>query len=80
MDTVLIVPFGSRGAEGPTSLLLQPGETGLPETSWIKGHFIATLPKNRLRSRESRALSPRRMREVSFLIRRAFDPDAPWKG
>lgn len=27
-SSVLIVPFGSAGAEGPTSLLLQPGETG----------------------------------------------------
>jgi mRNA-degrading endonuclease toxin of MazEF toxin-antitoxin module len=80
VDTVLIVPFSSRGAEGPTTFLLPPGETGLPEASWLKGHFITTLPKARLRSRAPRALSSRRMREVCFLIRRAFDPDAPWEG
>jgi len=80
VDTVLAVPFGSRGAEGPTTLLLPPGETGLPVASWLKGHFLTTLPKVRLRSRAPRALSSRRMREVCLIIRRAFDPDAPWEG
>jgi len=80
VDTVLIVPFGSRGAEGPTTLLLPPGETGLPVASWLKGHFITTLPKARLRERAPRALSSRRMREVCFILRRAFEPDAPWEG
>ena len=77
VDTVLIVPFGSRGAEGPTTLLLQPGETGLPAPSWLKGHFITTLPKARLVGREPRTLSPRRMREVCLIIRRAFIPTRP---
>ncbi len=80
VDTVLAVPFGSRGAEGPTTFLLPPWETSLPVASWLKGHFITTLPKARLRGRAPRALSSRRMREVCFIIRRAFDPDAPWKG
>ncbi len=79
MDTVLIVLFGSVGAEGPTTLLLPPGETGLPQPSWLKGHFITTLPKARLIEREPRVLSQSRMREVSGMIRRAFDPDAPWE-
>ena len=80
VDTVLTVPFGSRGAEGPTTFLLPPGETGLPAPSWLKGHFITTLPKARLRSRAPRALSSKRMREVCLIIRRAFDSDAPWEG
>jgi mRNA-degrading endonuclease toxin of MazEF toxin-antitoxin module/Arc/MetJ-type ribon-helix-helix transcriptional regulator len=54
VDTVLVVPFGSRGAEGPTTLLLPPGETGLPVASWLEGHFVTTLPKARLRSRAPR--------------------------
>jgi mRNA-degrading endonuclease toxin of MazEF toxin-antitoxin module len=77
---VLTVPFGSRGAEGPTTFLLPPEETGLPVASWLKDHFITTLPKARLRSRAPRALSSRRMGEVYLIIRRAFDPDAPWEG
>lgn len=75
---MLIVPFGSMGAEGPTTLLLQPGESGLPDPSWLKGHFVTTLPKARLVERQSRMLSRARMREVSEMIRRAFDPDASW--
>lgn len=79
VDTVLTVPFGTLGAEGPTTLLLKPGETGLPGPSWLKGHFITTLPKSRLLSREPRLLSQSRMRQVSEMIRRAFDPEAPWE-
>ena len=36
-DSVLIIPFGSKGAEGPTTMLLQPGESGLPRPSWAQG-------------------------------------------
>ena len=79
IDSVLIVPFGSAGAEGPTALKLDPGETGLPGTSCLKGHFITVLKKSRLIERHPRVLSPGRMREVSAMIRRAFDPDAPWE-
>jgi mRNA-degrading endonuclease toxin of MazEF toxin-antitoxin module len=78
VETVLIIPFGSAGAEGPTTLRLEPGETGLPSTSFLKGHFITTLKKSRLKERLQRSLSARRMREVVGIIRRAFDPDAPW--
>ena len=60
-------------------LSLGPGETNLPATSYLKGHFITTLPKSRLLSPEPRALSQSRMREVCLAIRRAFDPDAPWE-
>jgi mRNA-degrading endonuclease toxin of MazEF toxin-antitoxin module len=78
VNSVLIVPFGSGGYEGPTTLQLEAGETGLPGPSYLKGHFITTLAKDRLARREGRTLSSARMRQVSETIRRAFDPDAPY--
>ena len=42
VDSVLIVPFGSMGLEGPTTLRFEPEETGLPGSSWLKGHFFFT--------------------------------------
>ena len=77
VDSVLIVPFGSQGAEGPTTLRFEPGETGLPGPSWMKGHFITTLKKSVLGERLPRPLSASRMRQVSRAIQRAFDPDSP---
>ena len=77
VDSVLIVPFGSQGADGPTTLRFEPGETGLPGPSWLKGHFIGTLKKSLLGERLPRPLSALRMRQVSLAIRRAFDPDSP---
>jgi mRNA-degrading endonuclease toxin of MazEF toxin-antitoxin module len=77
-DTVLIVPLSSSGPEGATVILLSPGETGLPSTSFVKGHFIQTFSKRGLLERERRVLSNPRMREVVMAIRRSFDPDAPW--
>lgn len=77
VDSVLIVPFGSLGAEGPTTLQFEPGETGLPGPSWLKGHFITTLKKSLLGDRLPRQLSATRMRQVSRAIQRAFDPDSP---
>jgi mRNA-degrading endonuclease toxin of MazEF toxin-antitoxin module len=77
VDTVLIVPFGSQGADGPSTLRFEPGETGLPGPSWLKGHFITTLKKSLLGERLPRALSGVRMRQVSLAIQRAFDPDSP---
>jgi mRNA-degrading endonuclease toxin of MazEF toxin-antitoxin module len=77
IDSVLIVPFSSRGQEGPTTLRLEPGESGLPGPSWIKAHFIDTVKKIRLLERQPRQLSERRMREVCLMMRRSFDPDAP---
>ena len=79
-SSILIVPFGSYGAEGPTTLLLPQGETGLPGPSYLKGHFIQVLEKKSLIERQPRVLSASRMREVVGMIRRAFDPDAPWGG
>ena len=77
VDSILIVPFGSQGADGPTTLRFEPGETGLPGPSWLKGHFIGTLKKSLLGERLPRPLSALRMRQVSLAIRRAFDPDSP---
>jgi len=78
VESILIVPFGSMGAEGPTTLKLDPGETGLPAASYLKGHFVTTLPKARLVKPEPRRLSSSRMREVVAMVNRAIDPDALW--
>jgi mRNA-degrading endonuclease toxin of MazEF toxin-antitoxin module len=75
--TVLVLPFASRIAATPSTLVLPPGETGLPGISCLRGHFITTLAKSQLIERLPRALSGSRMREVSAAIRRSFDPDAP---
>ncbi len=76
--SVLVVPFGSYGAEGPTVLRMMPGETSLPEPSFLKAHFIQVLPKERLFDRLPRTLSGAQLREVVLMIRRAIDPDAPY--
>jgi mRNA-degrading endonuclease toxin of MazEF toxin-antitoxin module len=77
-STILIVPFGSHGLEGPTTLPLSPGETGLPGPSYLKGHFIQVLQKKSLIDPQRRTLSSARMRQVVDMIRRSVDPDAPW--
>jgi mRNA-degrading endonuclease toxin of MazEF toxin-antitoxin module len=77
-SSVLVVPFGSHGGEGPTVLRMTPGETGLPEPSFLKAHFIQVLPKERLLDRLPRTLSASQLREVVSMIRRSIDPDAPY--
>ena len=77
-STVLIVPFGSYGANGPTTLLLPPGETALTGDSYLKAHFIQVLEKKSLIERQPLVLSGSRMKQVVEMIRRAVDPDAPW--
>ncbi len=77
-QSVLIVPFSSGIAEAPTTLVLPPGETGLPGPSCLRGHFVTTLQKQLLVERLPRSLSAARMRQVCLAVRRAFDPDAPW--
>ena len=79
-SSILIVPFGSYGEAGPTTISLPPGETGLPEVSYLKAHFIHVLQKKNLLDLQRRMLSSTRMREVVDLIRRSVDPDAPWPG
>jgi mRNA-degrading endonuclease toxin of MazEF toxin-antitoxin module len=78
-SSVLVVPFGSYGAQGPTVLRMLPGETGLPEPSFLKAHFIQVLPKDKLLDRLPRSLSASQLREVVLMIRRAVDPDAPYE-
>jgi mRNA-degrading endonuclease toxin of MazEF toxin-antitoxin module len=79
-SSVLIVPFGSYGAAGPTSMEFPAGETGLPGASYLKAHFIQVLEKKSLLERQPRMLSAGRMKQVVDMIRRAVDPDAPWTG
>lgn len=78
--SVLIVPFGSYGLEGPTTVSLAPGETGLPGPSYLKAHFIQVLQKKNLIEPQRRMLSTTRMQQVVDMIRRAVDPDASWPG
>lgn len=59
---------------------LEPGETGLPASSYLKAHFIQVLEKKSLIEPQRRLLSANRMREVVEMIRRAVDPNAPWPG
>lgn len=79
-STILILPFGSYGTEGPTTISLPPGESGLPEVSYLKAHFIQVLQKKNLLDPQRRMLSSTRMREVVDMIRRSVDPDAQWLG
>lgn len=76
MNSVLAVPFGSYGGVGPTSKRMEPGETGLPEPSFLKAHFIQVVAKDCLIERLPRVLSNRQMREVVAMVNRAIDPDA----
>ncbi|HZZ17615.1 MAG TPA: type II toxin-antitoxin system PemK/MazF family toxin [Candidatus Sulfotelmatobacter sp.] len=80
VSSILIVPFGSYGAEGPTVTSLPSGETGLPEASYLKAHYIQVLQKKSLIEPHRRMLSTTRMRQLVDMIRRAVDPDAPWIG
>ena len=76
-ETILAVPFSSRLVEMTTTIILQPGETGLPGPSCLRCHFLSVLAKRQLIARQPRVLSNLRMREISSLIRRSYDPDAP---
>ena len=76
VDSVLAVPFGSYGGEGPTSKRMEPGETGLPEPSFLKAHFIQVIPKAVFLQRLPRQFSSSQMREIVAMVNRAIDPDA----
>jgi|SRR5271154_4522428 mRNA-degrading endonuclease toxin of MazEF toxin-antitoxin module len=76
IGSVLIVPFSSRGGDGPTTLMIEPAESGLPRSSWVKGHFVNTIRKTQLIERHTHALSEKRMLEICMLIRCSYDPDA----
>jgi mRNA-degrading endonuclease toxin of MazEF toxin-antitoxin module len=75
-DSVLIVPFGGKPMSGPSVIQFEPGETGLPGTSYLRADLIQVALKVRLHERLPRALSNRRMKEVCIAIRRSFDPNA----
>ena len=77
-DSILAVPFGSFGRRGPTVLAMQPGETGLPEVSYLKAHFISVLRKCDLIDRLPRRLSNSQMKAIVQAVNRAIDPDAPY--
>jgi len=79
VSSVLGIPFGSYGSEGPTSKRMEPGETGLPEPSFFKAHFIQTLEKRLLIEKLPRTLTGRQMREVVAMVNRAIDPDSPFE-
>ena len=78
-DSILTVPFGSYGRLGPTVLRMEPGETGLPEPSYLKAHFISVLRKSDLIERLPRRLSNTQMKSIVQAINRAIDPDAPYE-
>jgi mRNA-degrading endonuclease toxin of MazEF toxin-antitoxin module len=75
-SSVLAVPFGSYGASGPTSKRMEPGETGLPEPSFLKAHFISVIEKSVLLEKLPRTLSQTQMREIVRMVNRAIDPEA----
>ncbi|MGH9746909.1 MAG: type II toxin-antitoxin system PemK/MazF family toxin [Candidatus Acidiferrales bacterium] len=78
IGSILIVPFSSKLHEGPTTMILDSQETGLPRRSCLRAHFIQPLTKSRLVERLARQLSGARMQDLCVAIRRSFDPDAPY--
>ena len=79
-ESILIVPFGSYGRPGPTVIRMEPGETGLPEPSFLKAHFVSVLGKADLIERFPRRLSRTQMIAIVGAVNRAIDPDAPYEG
>jgi hypothetical protein len=57
---------------------MEPGETGLPEPSFLRAHFIEVITKDCLIERLPRVLSRQQMREIVAMVNRAIDPDAPY--
>jgi mRNA-degrading endonuclease toxin of MazEF toxin-antitoxin module len=78
-ESVLGVPFGSHGHAGPTVIRMEPGETGLPEPSFLKAHFIGVIRKSDLIQRQLRRMSSAQMRRIVQAVNRAIDPDAPFE-
>jgi mRNA-degrading endonuclease toxin of MazEF toxin-antitoxin module len=76
---VLAVPFGSSGRPGPTVMLMQPGETGLPLSSFLKAHYIQVIQKADLIHALPRRLSNAQMKTIVAAVNRAIDPDAPFQ-
>jgi len=74
--SVLAVPFGSFGRSGPTVIVMQPGETGLPMTSYLKAHYIQVIQKSDLIGQLPRRLSNAQMKSLVAAVNRAIDQDA----
>jgi hypothetical protein len=55
---------------------MEPGQTGLPEPSFLKAHYIEVLPKSRFIEKLPRVFSNAQLRNVVVLVNRAIDPDA----
>jgi mRNA-degrading endonuclease toxin of MazEF toxin-antitoxin module len=77
-ESILAVPFGSYGQLGPTVVRMEPGETGLPEPSFLKAHFISVIRKADLIAPLQRRLSGTQMKRLVEAVNRAIDPDAPF--
>ena len=77
-ESSLVIPFGSYGHPGPTVLRMEPGETGLPEPSFLKAHFISVIEKADLIEPLQRRLSAAQMKRLVQAVNRAIDPDAPF--
>jgi mRNA-degrading endonuclease toxin of MazEF toxin-antitoxin module len=75
-SSVLAVPFGSYGRPGPTVIVMQPGETGLPAPSFLKAHYIQIVQKTDLIGRLPRRLSNTQLKNLVAAVNRAIDPDA----
>ena len=80
VTSVLAIPFGSYGADGPTSMRMEPGETGLGEPSFLKAHFISVVNKSALIEKLPRSLSYRQMKKIVRMVNRAIYPDASFEG
>jgi mRNA-degrading endonuclease toxin of MazEF toxin-antitoxin module len=78
IGSILVVPFSNKLREGPTTLIVDSQETGLPKRSCLRAHLIQLLTKARLVERMPRELSSTRLEELCLAIRRSFDPDAPY--
>jgi mRNA-degrading endonuclease toxin of MazEF toxin-antitoxin module len=76
LDTVVVVPFSSLGRQSPTVIQFEPGESGLPQTSFLKAHLISTINKRQFRRIHPRRLSGARMKQLVRSIVCAIDPDA----
>jgi hypothetical protein len=57
---------------------MEPGETNLPEPSFLKAHFINVVKKSDLVERLPRRLSNVQMKNLVHAVNRAIDPDAPF--
>lgn len=65
-ETVLAVPFSTTLTDLPIHVRLNPGETGLPETSELQPENISVIRKQSLRpAPDSRTLGERILRRVA---------------